>query len=202
MVFAPSSHGRKPMHRSERADANGLEGRCQQASIQLRRVYRSGQLSMPMGAGDAVGVARSALGKLGKSVSQAVGALVPTEQQEARPPPDSLSGGTVAATATMASSTRGREAVPMHVSVEPCVCQRKGVFLQTWRRCAAAAQITPAPGCRVLLRERESSSLGPGLIGGLFGRAMGGMLSGAMQQLQNQQEEVGPHDQITIIARL
>ena len=42
---------------------------------------------MPPGAGDAVGVARSALSKLGKSVSQAVGSLVPTEQQETRPPP-------------------------------------------------------------------------------------------------------------------
>lgn len=34
--------------------------------------------------------------------------------------------------------------------------------------------------------------MGGGLIGGLFGRAAGAVLGGAMQQLQNQQEEVRP----------
>ena len=70
--------------------------------------------------------------------------------------------------------------------------------MRTWRKCTTVAQTLSDPGCWALLRERESSSVGPGLIGGLFGRAMGGMLSGAMQQLQNQQEEVGPHNQIRI----
>ena len=38
-------------------------------------------------AGDVAGAAKAAVSKLGKSLSQAVGALVPKDQEESRPPP-------------------------------------------------------------------------------------------------------------------